>query len=88
MAGNIQIRTFMSNHAEDFRDDCGEINMTGLAEAACAEFDDYGKAPQYDIPETYFECAYEISSRDKAHRNHTVGSAAAGAINARGSDWF
>ena len=39
----------------------GEVCPTRLAEDACLFFDDYGPAPDYDIPEEYFEWAFQIS---------------------------
>ena len=39
----------------------GEINCTALGEDACQAFNAYGSAPHYDIPEDFFEWAFEVS---------------------------
>lgn len=38
-----------------------EVNLTGLGEAACLNFDLYGPAPDYEIPEILFEIAVEVA---------------------------
>ena len=51
---NILIRNYMRNHAEQFRDNCGEVNHTALAEACADELDMY-EDTDYTIPEVLFE---------------------------------
>lgn len=53
---------WMQNHASEYLDECGDINCTALAEAACQEFDAYGPPPTYDAPEEYFEWAFEVEA--------------------------
>lgn len=53
---------WMQNHASEYLDECGEINTTHLAEAACQEFDAYGPPPTYDAPEEYFDWAVEVEA--------------------------
>lgn len=63
-----QIRQYMMSVAEDHRDTrTGEINMTQLAEDAasfaCVAATLPGCDEYSDIPEEYFELAFEIVSR-------------------------
>ena len=53
---------WMQNHASEHIDNCGEVNTTYLAEAACQEFDAFGPAPTYDAPEEYFDWAVEVEA--------------------------
>lgn len=64
MASKREIVRWMKDEVlvDHFLADNGEVEMTTLAEAACGEFDAYGPAPHYDIPEEYFECAYEVAT--------------------------
>lgn len=57
MKTNREIKRYMKSVLADHVDRCNEVNATGLAEDACAHFDDYGKPPAFDIPEAYFEIA-------------------------------
>lgn len=59
--------------------DCGEVNMTGLAEAACMEFDAYGPEPRFDIPEMIWDAAFEVAeeyddgiTREDAERDDAI----------------
>lgn len=38
----------------------GELRLTSLAEDTCDEFDLYGPAPEFDIPERLFELAFDV----------------------------
>jgi hypothetical protein len=64
-----QIRQYMMGVAEEHRDPkTGKINMTQLAEDAAnfspVPFDTLPGCDEYsDIPEAYFELAYEVTSR-------------------------
>lgn len=60
---------WMQNHAHEYLDECGDINCTALAEAACKEFDSYGPPPTYDAPEEYFEWAIEVETWYFHHRS-------------------
>lgn len=56
-----QVLKFMRSNAEDFRDPTtGEINATGLAEAAAAQFNIY-EDREYTIPEKVFELALRVA---------------------------
>lgn len=39
----------------------GEVNLTRLAEDACQRFKAYGPEPQCEIPQDYFEWAFEVA---------------------------
>lgn len=54
-----KIKAWMKANMEDYRDECGEINATQLAEAACDEFEGWDGN---DIPEVYFELAGWIAA--------------------------
>lgn len=64
-----QIRLYMMGIAQEHRDaKTGAINMTQLAEDAAnfspVPFDTLPGCDEYsDIPEAYFELAYEVASR-------------------------
>ena len=62
MKTNQEIRRYMKSVLADHVDRCNIVNATGLAEDACANFDEYGKPPAYEIPEAYFEIAAELAS--------------------------
>jgi len=59
---NRAIRSWMIEHLEEHRDDCGEINATGLAEGCCLVLDGYEGD---DIPEAFFEIAGWLSVDDE-----------------------
>lgn len=61
MATKREIKTYMKGTLTKYVDRCDEVNATGLAENACANFDDYGAPPNYDIPEKYFDAAAELA---------------------------
>lgn len=61
MATKREIKAYMRGCLAEHIDRCDEVNATGLAEDACANFDDYGVPPNYDIPERYFEVAGELA---------------------------
>jgi len=67
MAGNIKIRQYMLHNVTDHVDPLtGEVNNTSLAEDACCHFNDYEGEEGYEkteIPEKYFECAFEIGEQ-------------------------
>ena len=59
MDTNVKIKIWMKNNTEDYRDlDTGEVNLTELAEAACDHFNGYDGN---DIPEEYFELAFDVA---------------------------
>lgn len=51
---------YMRDSAEYHRDDCGDINMTTLAEDAYSALVSE-ESQEFEIPEIYFESAFEIS---------------------------
>lgn len=61
MATKREIKKYLKDCLAEYVDLCGEVNATGLAENACANFDDYGAPPNYDIPERYFDAAAELA---------------------------
>lgn len=61
MATEREIKKYMKTWLADYVDECDEINATGLAEDACANFDNYEAGPTYDIPEVYFEIAGKLA---------------------------
>ena len=59
--GESQVKQYMREVIEEFRDPLTEeINTTFLAEDTCNFFDAYGPAPDFDIPEEYFDWALEV----------------------------
>ena len=59
--GESQVKQYMREEIEEFRDPrTGEVNDTHLAEDACNFFDAYGPPPDFDIPEEYFDWAFEV----------------------------
>jgi len=61
MTGNIQIRKYMLANVKDHVDPLtGEVNNTSLAEDAFWHFEPNN---QGDVPEKYFDCAFEIGER-------------------------
>ena len=57
---NKRVLNWMKNHANEYLD-CGEVQLTALAEAACQHFDAYGPAPRYDCPDEYFDLAVDAA---------------------------
>jgi hypothetical protein len=55
------VERWMKQWAGEYLDDCGEVNMTELAESACDEFNGQGPAPNYDTPEEFFELAFRVA---------------------------
>ena len=87
MAGGIKIRQYMRTIVEEHRDiTTGEVNTTTLAEDACQHFDDYGPAPEHEIPDKYFEFAYEISRI--AERRVNLRASFGNVIDSRNSSFF
>lgn len=56
-------RKFMFLRVDDYRDGCGEINCTGLAEETAHYLDLYENYS--DIPEWVFELAFDVAERSK-----------------------
>lgn len=68
--GGIQVRRYMREVLEEHRDQLtDEVNMTALAEDACAHVDGYEGD---DVPERYFGWAYQVAEADEHRRNHTM----------------
>jgi len=79
--------TYMREVVEDHRDpQTDEINDTTLAEDACQHFDGYGPAPEYEIPEKYFEWAFLIAEEVEA--KGSIRAAVGGVISAAPSSYF
>jgi hypothetical protein len=57
------IKTWMIDHLEEYRDDCLEINATGLAEGCCEALGGYDARD--DIPEIFFEIAGWLAIEDE-----------------------
>lgn len=91
-AGGIKVRQYMLHNILDHVDPLtGEVNATGLAEDAAQHFNSYGKPPDYEIPEVYFEWAEDIATAHEVKtgvREPRITSALSGLINSRESDCF
>jgi hypothetical protein len=61
MADKTHVKRWMRAHREEYRDQCMEINCTGLAEAAADEFNIYENTSDYKIPEWVFDFAVDVS---------------------------
>lgn len=84
--GTIKIKQYMKRNIEDHRDPLtNEINMTLLAEDACQHFNDYDND---EIPEVYFDYAFEIAERDERRRSGAIGRTVGGLINSADSSCF
>jgi len=60
------VRNYVRNVAHEHVDPLtGEVNQTGLAEDACTFFYGHGPAPDFDVPERYYELAYEVVTGEK-----------------------
>jgi hypothetical protein len=57
-----KVRLWMRLHVEEYRDECGEINCTKLAEDAAQEYNLYQTDEQATIPEWVFDLAVEASA--------------------------
>ncbi len=55
------LKTFMRNNLEDHRDECGEVNTTGLAELAADHFDLFEDRVDWRPLERCFDAACEVS---------------------------
>lgn len=51
----------MRLHLEEYRDKCGDINCTKLAEDACDSFNLYEDDDDATIPEWIFDCAVDVA---------------------------
>lgn len=61
-----RIIRWMGRHTGDFVDPtCNVLNSTALAEAAASDFDEYGPAPDYEIPEWIWETAAAIAGEPR-----------------------
>jgi len=71
--GGIYVRRYMREVIEDHRDPLtGEVSLSTLAEDACQHVDGYEND---DIPERYFELAFEVDESDRRQRSGQIGSA-------------
>ena len=89
MAGRIAIVKYMQAEIEDHIDNkTGEVDFTELARDACDHFDDYDA--NYEIPEKYYEYAYEVATRYEIKTGVIDGkiSGLSGLINSKDSSWF
>ena len=65
MASKRTVKEYMRSVLKEYTSPwTGEVNTTLLAEDACNEFNGYGPAPEYDIPEEYFEWAFEVDEAE------------------------
>lgn len=55
------MRTEIAEHVDPLTD---EVNTTALAEDAAQHLDAYGPAPEYKIPEDYFDWALEVEEEE------------------------
>jgi hypothetical protein len=83
--GTIRIKQHMIPIMEDFRDDCGEINATGLAEYVCCMLDGYDGD---ETPEVYFEVAGWLAVADENVRSGNMPAATRALVNARDASFF
>ena len=59
-----QVKRWMQENAREYLDiGTEEVDCTGLAEGACAEFEAYGPGPEYAAPEEFFDWAVEIAEK-------------------------
>lgn len=64
------IKAYMRENVDSAREFItGEIIPTHLAEDACQHFDDYGPEPYLDIPEEYFDWAFEVTQEQEELTN-------------------
>ena len=61
----VRVKEYMRNCVQDEYTEpaitVDDIDLTNLAEGACAVFDLYESPPHYDCPEKVFYWAYEVS---------------------------
>ena len=56
-----QVKTYMWNNYEDHIDyTCNVLNATGLAEDACEAFSAYLPDTDYEVPEEFYDWAWEV----------------------------
>jgi len=60
MPSEAEVKNYMRDNQDVCTDSWNEVNVTQLAELACARFDTYGPPPCWDIPEEYFDWALEV----------------------------
>ena len=72
--GGIYVRRYMREVIEEHRDPLtDEVNLTALAEDACQHVG--GEDENGDIPERYFEWAFDVGESDSRKRSGRIGSA-------------
>jgi hypothetical protein len=54
------VKSWMRSNTDEHLD-CGEVNLTGLAENAAHEFDVYEEDSEATIPEWVFEMAVDVA---------------------------
>jgi hypothetical protein len=54
------VKSWMRSHANEYLDECGELNTTRLAEDAAEDFELCGDDLQATIPEWVFETATDV----------------------------
>lgn len=59
----VEIKSWMRKNVSDYRDDCGELDYTGLAEGCANELGIFINA-DCDIPDEVFDLAAEIDEDD------------------------
>lgn len=58
-----RVRAWMRNHANAHTDQCGDVNMTSLSEAAAAEFNqDHLNGPLDDPDHWIWEVALDVAT--------------------------
>ena len=82
---NRTIRNWMVEYTEEHRDDCGEINATGLAEGCCCALDGYEGD---ELPERFFEIAGDLALADERKQTGTMPRGVSGLVNSRDASWF
>jgi len=86
MAHDGRVR-WMRYYVEEYRDPVtGEVGSTRLAEDACEYFDGYGPAPDYEIPERYFEWAFLVA--EEAEGKGSIRAGVGGLVNAVPADYL
>ncbi len=55
------VKAYMLSCADEHIDNCGEVDMTNLAEDACQNFNAWGPYPNYNAPDEFFDWAFEVT---------------------------
>lgn len=56
-----KVRAWMTQHVDEYVDECNEYDCTKLAEDAAQEFDLYEDNDTFTIPEWVFDLAVEVT---------------------------